>query len=77
MTKPSTTLERDDLPRPAWMSKKHRDYLQRLMVRKGILDIRMASTQLGDKQEIEKERNALQWAIDHLSQPCHKITECL
>lgn len=56
-----------ELPRPPWMSKKHREYLQRLMVRKGVLDIRLASTQLRDRQEVEKERNALQWAIEKLS----------
>lgn len=58
-----------DLPRPSWMTKKHREYLQRLMVRKGVLDIRLASTQLRDDQEITKERNALEWAIERLSQP--------
>lgn len=63
------SLEGNDLPRPKWMSKKHREYLQRLMVRKGVLDIRLGTTQIGDTQEIEKERNALQWAIEILSKP--------
>jgi hypothetical protein len=58
-----------ELPRPAWMSKKDREYLQRLMVRKGLLDIRLASTQLRDTQEITKELHALEWAIERLSTP--------
>lgn len=56
-----------DHPRPEWMSRKHREYLQRLMVRRGTLIIRRASTQMRDKQEIEKELHALEWAIAKLS----------
>ena len=58
----------DDLPRPKWMSKKHREYLHRLMVRRGILIIRLGTTVLRDKQEIQKEANALEWAIEKLSE---------
>lgn len=57
----------EDLPRPKWMSKRHREYLQRLMVRKGLLDIRIGTTKLRDPQELLKERNALEWAIAKLS----------
>ncbi|MDP2621996.1 MAG: hypothetical protein Q8P46_17785 [Hyphomicrobiales bacterium] len=56
-----------DLPRPKWMSKKHREYLHRLMVRKGVLDIRICTTTLCDTQELVKERNALEWAIAKLA----------
>ena len=56
-----------DLPRPAWMSRKDREYLQRLMMRKGLLDIRLRGSQLRDTQEMKKERNALEWAIEKLS----------
>ena len=57
----------EELPRPAWMSKKHREYLQRLMVRRGILIIRLGTTSVRDKQEIQKEANPLEWAIAKLS----------
>ena len=57
-----------DLPRPQWMSKKHREYLHRLMVRRGILVIRLGTTSMRDKQEIQKEADALEWAISKLSE---------
>ena len=69
MSEATPTLDRASLPRPKWMSKKHREYLHRLQVRKGILDIRLATTQMLHKQEIEMERNALEWAIELLSRP--------
>lgn len=60
-------MSANDLPRPPWMSKRHREYLQRLMVRRGILVIRLATTSQLDKQEIQKEADALEWAIGILS----------
>lgn len=62
-------MNANDLPRPPWMSRKEREYLQRLMVRRGVLVIRLANTSLRDKQEIQKEADALEWAIERLSQP--------
>ena len=56
-----------ELPRPSWMSKKHREYLHRLMVRRGILIIRLGTSAQKDKQEIKKEADALEWAIELLS----------
>lgn len=57
---------------------KEREYLKRLMYRKGVLDIRRASTQLGDPQEITKELHALEWAIEKLQSLCgpsHDLAE--
>lgn len=58
-----------ELPRPPWMSKRHREYLHRLMVRRGVLIIRLGTTSQKDKQEIQKEADALEWAIGRLSEP--------
>ncbi len=69
MTDSRTLDTANYLPRPPWMSKKHREYLQRLMVRRGILVIRLCTTAQRDKHEIQKEADALEWAIAKLSKP--------
>ena len=50
------------------LTRKQREYIDRLKHRIGILAARKRGSQLRDNQELDKELHALEWAVSVLAQ---------